>query len=200
MIYATGGTRPTKNMDTPEWQRRQFVLNDEEILILARWAKIIEEHYGRPMDMEWAKDGENQELFIVQARPETVQSQKIAASMKSYTLKEKGSRLLTGLAIGEAIAAGEASVIKHVSDIGKFRDNTILVTEMTDPDWVPIMTRAKGIITDHGGRTSHAAIVSRELGIPAVVGTGKATQVCRTDKKLLSPVPKAMKAIFTMGF
>ncbi len=184
MIYATGGTKSTKNTDTPEWQRNQFVLSDPEILTLARWAKIIEDHYRRPMDMEWAKDGENNQLFIVQARPETVQSQKVAASMKSYTLKDTGNRILTGLAIGEAIAAGEASVIKHVEDIGKFRDDTILVTEMTDPDWVPIMTRARGIITDHGGRTSHAAIVSRELGIPAVVGTGHATQIIKDGQKI----------------
>jgi pyruvate, water dikinase len=184
MIYATGGTRPTKNVDTPQWQRLQFVLDDAEILTLAKWAKTIEQHYKRPMDMEWAKDGESNELFIVQARPETVQSQKEAASTKSYELKEKGKKILTGLAIGEAIAAGEATVIKHVSDIAKFKDDTILVTEMTDPDWVPIMTRARGIITDHGGRTSHAAIVSRELGIPAVVGTGKATQVLQDGQKI----------------
>jgi pyruvate, water dikinase len=184
MIYATGGTRPTKNVDTPEWQRLQFVLNDDEIITLAKWAKTIELHYKRPMDMEWAKDGESQELFIVQARPETVQSQKEAASTKSYELKETGRRILTGLAIGEAIAAGEATVIKHASDIAKFKDDTILVTEITDPDWVPIMTRSRGIITDHGGRTSHAAIVSRELGIPAVVGTGKATQVLQDGQKI----------------
>lgn len=184
MIYAVGGTKSTKNIDTPAWQRRQYVLNDEEILTLGRWAKTIEDHYGRPMDMEWAKDGENNELFIVQARPETVHSQKTAASLKTYELMEKGERLVTGLAIGDAIVAGEVSLIKRVSDIGKFRDNTILVTEMTDPDWVPIMSRAKGIITDHGGRTSHAAIVSRELGIPAVVGTGNATQVLQDGQEI----------------
>jgi pyruvate,water dikinase len=184
MIYATGGTRSTKNIDTPEWQRREFVLNEGEILKLARWAKIIEQHYQRPMDMEWAKDGESGNLFIVQARPETVQSQKVAASMKSYELKEKGNRILSGIAVGEAIAAGETSVIKNAADIARFRDGTILVTEMTDPDWVPIMTRARGIITDHGGRTSHAAIVSRELGIPAVVGTGSATKVLKDGQKI----------------
>jgi pyruvate,water dikinase len=184
LIYATGGTKSTKNIDTPQWQRQQYVLNDEEILLLGRWAKMIEQHYGRPMDMEWAKDGESNEIYIVQARPETVQSQKIGASMKSFTLKQQGRRLLTGLAIGEAVTSGEVSVIKHASDIERFRDNTILVTEMTDPDWVPIMTRAKGIITDHGGRTSHAAIVSRELGIPAVVGTGNATQVLQDGQKV----------------
>ena len=184
LIYATGGTKSTKNIDTPDWQRRSAVLNDAEILTLARWARTIEKHYRMPMDIEWAKDGENQELFIVQARPETVQSQKAAATLKSYRLLESGPRLLTGLAIGEAIAAGEASVIKRVEDIGQFRDGTILVTEMTDPDWVPIMNRAKGIITDYGGRTSHAAIVSRELGIPAVVGTGRATQILRDGQNI----------------
>jgi len=182
MIYAIGGTKSVKNTDTPEWQRQQFVLNDDEILKLARWAKIIEQHYKRPMDMEWAKDGESGELFIVQARPETVQSRKTIDTSKNYVLEERGHRLLTGLAVGDAIAAGEVSLIKNVADIKKFRDDTILVTEMTDPDWVPIMTRARGIITDHGGRTSHAAIVSRELGIPAVVGTGKATQMLK-DKQ-----------------
>jgi pyruvate, water dikinase len=184
MIYATGGTRATKNTDTPEWQRRQFVLNDSEILTLGRWAKLIEDHYQKAMDMEWAKDGDDGELYIVQARPETVQSGKAATSMKSFTLKEQGVRILTGLAIGEAVASGETSVIKRAEDIGKFRDDTILVTEMTDPDWVPIMTRARGIITDHGGRTSHAAIVSRELGIPAIVGTGKGTQILHERQKI----------------
>jgi pyruvate, water dikinase len=184
MIYASGGTKSTKNIDTPLWQRRQFVLTDDEILVLGRWGKIIEKHYQRPMDMEWAKDGETGELFIVQARPETVQSQKVSASMKSYVLLEQGKKILNGLAIGEAIAAGEVSVIKRASDISRFRNDTILVTEMTDPDWVPIMTRARGIITDQGGRTSHAAIVSRELGIPAVVGTGNATQIIQNGDKV----------------
>jgi pyruvate,water dikinase len=184
MIYAAGGTKSTKNIDTPDWQRKQYVLTDPEILILARWARTIEAHYHRPMDMEWAKDGESQELYIVQARPETVQSQKESSFVKSYTLLESGTKLVTGLAIGEAIASGEVSVIKHVEDIALFRDDTILVTEMTDPDWVPIMTRARGIITDHGGRTSHAAIVSRELGIPAVVGTGNATQLLKDGQKV----------------
>ncbi|MBN1191651.1 MAG: phosphoenolpyruvate synthase [Dehalococcoidales bacterium] len=184
LIYATGGTRRTKNIDTPPWQRRQFVLNDQEILTLGRWSKIIEQHYGRPMDMEWAKDGDTGNLFIVQGRPETVQSQKVAASMKSYRLMETGKRIVHGLAVGEAIASGEVSVIKRSSDISRFRDDTILVTEMTDPDWVPIMTRARGIVTDQGGRTSHAAIVSRELGIPAVVGTGNATQILRNGDEI----------------
>ncbi|MDI6854213.1 MAG: phosphoenolpyruvate synthase [Deltaproteobacteria bacterium] len=184
MIYAVGGTKPTKNIDTPREERRAFVLNDDEILQLARWTKKIEDHYGRPMDIEWAKDGDTGQLFIVQARPETVQSRKEATVMKSFRLKERSRRLISGLSIGEAIAAGKVCVIKNVHDIGQFRDNAVLVTEMTDPDWVPIMRRAAGIVTDHGGRTCHAAIVSRELGIPAIVGTGKATEVLQDGQEV----------------
>jgi pyruvate,water dikinase len=184
MIYAVGGTKPTKNIDTPKEERRAFVLNDDEILQLARWTKSIETHYGRPMDIEWAKDGDTGRLFIVQARPETVQSRKEATVMKSYRLKERSRRLISGLSIGEAVAAGKVCVIKNVHDIEQFRDDAILVTEMTDPDWVPIMRRAAGIVTDHGGRTCHAAIVSRELGIPAIVGTGKATEVLQDDQEV----------------
>ncbi|MDD3581553.1 MAG: phosphoenolpyruvate synthase [Desulfobacca sp.] len=184
MVYAVGGTKATKNIDTPKKERSSFVLNDEEILQLARWTVSIEDHYGQPMDIEWAKDGETGKLFIVQARPETVQSRKEATVMKSYRLKESGKRLLTGLSIGEAIAAGPVCLIRSVHDIDQFRDDAILVTEMTDPDWVPIMKRAAGIVTDHGGRTCHAAIVSRELGIPAIVGTGKATEVLQDDQQV----------------
>jgi pyruvate, water dikinase len=184
MVYAVGGTKATKNIDTPRQERQSFVLSDEEILQLARWTVTIEEHYGRPMDIEWAKDGQTGTLFIVQARPETVQSRKEATVMKSYRLKESGKRLLTGLSIGEAIAAGEVCLIRSVHDISQFRDGAILVTEMTDPDWVPVMKRAAGIVTDHGGRTCHAAIVSRELSIPAIVGTGKATEVLRDGQEV----------------
>ncbi len=184
MIYAVGGTKPTKNIDTPKEERRAFVLNDDEILQLARWTKSIETHYGRPMDIEWAKDGDTGRLFIVQARPETVQSRKEAAVMKSFRLKERSRRLISGLSIGEAVAAGKVCIIKNVHDIEQFRDNAVLVTEMTDPDWVPIMRRAAGIVTDHGGRTCHAAIVSRELGIPAIVGTGKATEVLQDGQEV----------------
>lgn len=184
MIYAVGGTKATKNIDTPKKERHIFVLSDEEILQLADWTVLIENHYGRPMDIEWAKDGETGELFIVQARPETVQSRKEATVMKSYRLKESGKRLLTGLSIGEAIAAGEVCLIRSAHDINQFRENAILVTEMTDPDWVPIMKLAAGIVTDHGGRTCHAAIVSRELGIPAIVGTNKATQVLQDGQRV----------------
>jgi pyruvate,water dikinase len=184
MVYAVGGTKATKNTDTPKAERHTFVLNDEEILQLGRWTATIEKHYGRPMDIEWAKDGESGKLFIVQARPETVQSRKEATVMKEYLLKESGNRLLTGLSIGDAIAAGKVCLIRSVHDIDRFRDDAILVTEMTDPDWVPIMKRAAGIVTDHGGRTCHAAIVSRELGIPAIVGTGTATEVLEDSQQV----------------
>jgi pyruvate,water dikinase len=179
MVYGVGGSQTTKNMETTAEERRSFVLNDDEILLLGRWAQIIEQHYGRPMDIEWAKDGDTGDLFIVQARPETVQSRKEAASLKTYTLTEKREPLLTGLSIGSAIATGKVCLIKSVSEIDRFEDGSILVTGMTDPDWVPIMQRAAGIITDFGGRTCHAAIVSRELGVPAIVGTGDATRILK---------------------
>jgi len=184
MIYAKGGSHPTKNIDTPKKERRSFMLTDEEVLKLAQWAVVIEKHYKKAMDIEWAKDGETNELFIVQARPETVQSRKEAGTLRTYTLEEKGERLLQGLSIGEAISAGKALIIKSADEIDRFEEDSILVTEMTDPDWVPIMKKAKGIVTDHGGRTCHAAIVSRELGIPAIVGTGKATDVLKDEQEI----------------
>jgi pyruvate,water dikinase len=182
MIYASGGSEATKNVETSTQERRSYVLEDDEILRLARWAVAIEDHYERPMDIEWAKDGESGDLFIVQARPETVQSQKEASSLKTYTLDEQGESLVTGLAIGGAIASGKVCVIYKTSDRNRFEAGSILVTGMTDPDWVPIMKQASGIITDLGGRTSHAAIVSRELGLPAVVGTGDATETLEDDQ------------------
>ena len=176
MIYTAGGERTTRNVPTSKAEREAFVLDDQEILALARWACQIAEHYGQPMDMEWAKDGESGELYIVQARPETVQSRLGAAELKRYRLGRHGERLLSGLAIGDAIVTGPVCVIETPEEIDRFVDGSILVTAMTDPDWVPIMKRAAAIVTDHGGRTSHAAIVSRELGLPAVVGTGEATR------------------------
>ena len=176
MVYAKGGSHSTKNVDTSSKRRRSFVLEDEEVLQLARWACAIEKHYEKPMDMEWAKDGETGELFIVQARPETVQSQKQADAFKTYALKESGDALLTGLSIGGAIGSGKVRVIDSPDHADDFKEGEILVTQMTDPDWVPIMRRAAGIVTETGGRTCHAAIVSRELGVPAVVGAGDATE------------------------
>lgn len=174
MIYRNA---EVKNILTPKKEREKFALEEKEILQLAKWASLIEAHYKTPMDIEWAKDGKTNELFIVQARPETVQSQKKQGVFNTYTLKTKGKKILDGLAIGEAIATGKAQVIKNIEEIGKFEPGSILVTTTTSPDWVPIMRKASGIITDHGGRTSHAAIVSRELGVPAIVGTNHATEL-----------------------
>jgi len=174
MIYTRDGASPTRNVATPQKQRRAFVLDDQEVLTLARWAVAIEEHYDRPMDMEWAKDGETGELYIVQARPETVQSQRDAGMLKTYTLAEHSEVLASGLSVGDAIAAGPAILLDSPDDIDDFEPGSVLVTEMTDPDWAPIMKKAAAIVTEHGGRTSHAAIVSRELGIPAVVGAAGA--------------------------
>jgi pyruvate, water dikinase len=177
VVYAKGDSGGTMIVETSDEERTRFVLSDEEILTLARWAVLIEEHYGKPMDMEWAKDEDTGDLFIVQARPETVQSQRRKSSLRSYRLTGTGKRLVSGLAIGEAIAAGTVCRLESPNDMGRFPDRAILVAETTDPDWGPVMKRASAIITDHGGRTSHAAIVSRELAVPAVVGTENATSV-----------------------
>jgi pyruvate,water dikinase len=176
MIYDAGGERPVRKVSTSKVERETFVLGDDEILTLARWARDIEAHYGCPMDMEWAKDGESGDLFIVQARPETVQSRLNAGEVRTYTLTSRGRPVVRGLAVGSAVVTGRVCVIESATDIARFEDGAILVTATTDPDWVPIMKRAAAIVTDHGGRTSHAAIVSRELGLPAVVGTEDATR------------------------
>jgi len=183
-VYAQDGRRTTRSRRTRADERNAYVLADDEILQLARWASVIEQHYGRPMDMEWAKDGESGALFIVQARPETVQSRREATSLKTYKLKEEATPLLTGLSIGDAVAAGKVCRLDSPSQIDRFETGSILVTGLTDPDWVPIMRRAAAIITDHGGRTSHAAIVSRELGLPAIVGTGRATRLLRDGQEI----------------
>ena len=176
IVYAEGDGEPTKTVETTEEERNALVLSDDEILTLARWGARIEEHYDRPMDIEWARDGETEALFILQARPETVQSQRAASVLRTYRLQETGERLVTGLSIGQSIAEGEVQLIHSADEIEKFEEGGILVTDMTDPDWGPILKKAAGIVTNHGGRTSHAAIVSRELGIPAVIGTGNATE------------------------
>lgn len=184
MVYSEGGSARTRMVDTTPRERDSFVLQDEEIVQLGRWAALVEAHYGHPMDMEWAKDGLTGELFLVQARPETVQSRKSGTRFTIHRLTETGTVLVSGAAIGDSIATAPACVIRSPADIEKFQDGAILVTEMTDPDWVPIMMRAAGIITDHGGPTSHAAIVSRELGVPAVVGTGDATDVLKDGQTI----------------
>jgi pyruvate,water dikinase len=177
IAYRGGGGGGTQEVETSAAERGSFALRDDEVLGLARWGVAIERHYGRPMDVEWAKDGETGEIFVVQARPETVQSRRAGTALRAFRLIETGRRLATGLAIGEAIAAGDVCLLAGAEEIDRFRDGSVLVTSVTDPDWVPVMRRAAAIVTDHGGRTSHAAIVSRELGIPAVVGAGNATRV-----------------------
>lgn len=184
LIYASTRETPTRRTATSHREQASYVLAEAEILALARWACVIEDHYGFPMDMEWAKDGESGDLFIVQARPETVQSRRGAAALHTYSVSSKGSLLATGLAIGEAAVAGRVCLLESPHDIDRFVDGSILVTTSTDPDWVPIMKRAGAIVTDHGGRTSHAAIVSRELGLPAIVGAGDASQVLHDGQEI----------------
>jgi pyruvate,water dikinase len=176
LIYGTTGTKQTK-VSTED--KAKFVINDEELLTLARWACIIEDHYKKPMDIEWAKDGQTKELFIVQARPETVHSQKDMATMKTYVLDEKGKLLVEGEAVGSKIGQGDVNVIENAKDISQFKKGQVLVTDMTDPDWEPIMKIAGAFVTNRGGRTCHAAIISRELGIPCVIGTGNGTSVIK---------------------
>lgn len=190
MIYDVGGSKLTKNVPVSPSDRAAFALNDDEILQLARWTCLIEDHYSRvrgvrtPMDMEWAKDGITNELFIVQARPETVHSQKVKNVLHTYHLKEKGEVLVTGRSVGEMIGHGKARVILDVHQINQFQSGEVLVTNRTDPDWEPIMKRASAIVTNSGGRTAHAAIIAREMGIPAIVGCGNATTVLKTGQEI----------------
>ena len=184
LVYSVGGSASTQNVAVSQEDQKKFCVTDEEALKLARWGLLVEEHYKKPMDIEWAKDGRSGELFIVQARPETVQSQKKKNVLEEYILKSKGKILCSGAAVGGKIGAGKANVIKNVAKISEFKKGEVLVTEMTDPDWEPIMKIASAIVTNSGGRTSHAAIVSRELGIPCIVGTGNATRVTRDGKNV----------------
>ena len=169
------GKQPLKTVSTAKADQHKFVLEDDEIMTLARWADRIEKHYGQPMDIEWAKDGLDGELYIVQARPETVQSRRDQGKLQAYSLKERGEVLVTGLSVGASIGAGKVQKLESPAEIDRFEEGSVLVTGMTDPDWVPIMKKASAIVTDHGGRTSHAAIVSRELGLTAIVGASDAT-------------------------
>jgi len=178
MVYsedpAVGKTIETQPV--PAIEADQFSLSDSDATELARQALIIERHYGQPMDIEWAKDGVSGELFIVQARPETVQSRKDTSTYERYTLENKGAILCEGRSIGQRIGAGNVCILKSISDMDQLQVGDVLVTDMTDPDWEPVMKRASAIVTNRGGRTCHAAIIARELGIPAVVGCGKATE------------------------
>ncbi len=184
LIYATGGTSQTQSVVVAENDRLRFVLNNEEIMQLAKWAVIIEEHYQRPMDMEWAKDGRTGQLFIVQARPETVTSQENKNLLIEYIIKDKPRSILVGQSVGKKVGQGPVNIIKNVEQLGNFKKGEVLVTEMTDPDWEPVMKKASAIITNSGGRTCHAAIVSRELGIPCVVGTQEATFKLKAKQKV----------------
>ncbi len=178
MVYSGENTfgRSTRTETVPETERLRFALMDAEVEELARQAVIIEQHYGRPMDIEWAKDGEDGRLYILQARPETVKSRS-HGGLTRYHLKQRGKVLATGRSIGQRIGAGPARIITDIKDMAKLERGDVLVTDMTDPDWEPIMKRASAIVTNRGGRTCHAAIVARELGIPAVVGCGNATDL-----------------------
>ncbi len=188
MVYSD--KTPTKIVATSQKERENLVLSDEEVLKLAKWAVEVEDHYCQkrgkwtPMDLEWAKDGQTGKLFLVQARPETVQSTRDFSKIKEYIRQEDGKEIVKGASVGNKIASGLARVILNPADIKLFRQGEILVTEMTDPDWEPIMKIAAAIVTNKGGRTSHAAIVSRELGIPAVVGTEEATDRIKTGEKI----------------
>lgn len=177
MVYAgRKSASSTLNKATPRTKRRRFVLSDEEIIKLAKWSYTIEEHYKKPMDIEWAKDGKTNELFIVQARPETVHSQKDPYKIYEYRLMEKAESIATGEAIGSKLAVGIARKLKSSKEADKLQKGEIIVTDITSPDWDPILKKSAAIITNKGGRTSHAAIVARELGIPAIVGCGDATK------------------------
>lgn len=183
LIYDLDGGKMVKNVPVAPAERRKFALSEDEVLQLARWGCIVEEHYSRkrgqqtPMDLEWAKDGLTGELFIVQARPETVQSRRNTDKLETYLLKKRGEVLVSGRSVGSKIATGKVRVIQSVDRIGEFQEGEILVTDKTDPDWQPIMKKAAAIITNRGGRTCHAAIVSRELGVPAIVGAEHATEI-----------------------
>lgn len=180
---------PVRNIDTTPAERGTYVINDDEILQLAKWACIIEDHYNKGMDIEWAKDGDGVKvgtgkLFIVQARPETVHSQTSKKTMETYILKEKGEVIVEGQAVGTKIGQGIARVIKDTAHIGQFKKGEVLVTDMTDPDWEPIMKIAGAIVTNRGGRTCHAAIISRELGIPCVIGTDNGSEIIKTGTEV----------------
>ena len=190
MVYDIGGSKYTKNVSVIAAEKNKFAIQDDEILQLAKWAVVIEEHYSKvrgtytPMDIEWAKDGNTGELFIVQARPETVQSQKSAKVLRNYKLQGSSAVLAKGRAVGESIGQGKARVILDVHRIAEFQSGEVLVTNKTDPDWEPIMKKASAIVTNSGGRTCHAAIIAREMGIPAIVGTGDATQILKNGQEI----------------
>ncbi len=181
MVYKKNGAS-TQNLKSTKEEQLKYSLNDQEILQLARWALLIEDHYKKPMDIEWAKDGLENKLYIVQSRPETVHAEKNGRVLEEHILERKSEILLTGTAIGTKIGRGWIRVLGSIKEIDQFQNGEVLVTKMTDPDWVPIMKKASAIVTESGGRTCHAAIVSRELGIPCVVGAKKAREILKTGQ------------------
>ncbi len=184
MIYSNKPGELTKDVKTAKAEQQKYVLTDKEVMQLASWGVIIENHYQKPMDIEWAKDGKNKKLYILQARPETIHGGKTSSVLEEYKIQKRGKVIVSGAPVGTKVAGGTADVIKDSSQINKFKQGEILITDMTDPDWEPIMKIASGIITNKGGRTCHAAIVSRELGIPCVVGTNVATKKIKTGQKV----------------
>ncbi len=184
MVYTSNPNSPVKDIQVSESDRKKFSITDLEILNLARWAVQIEKHYKKPMDIEWAKDGKTNRLYVVQARPETVQSQKDTNMLEEFKLLENKKPIAVGASVGSKIGTGKTNIILNTSEIKKFKKGQILVTKMTDPDWVPIMKMASAIVADNGGRTCHAAIVSRELGIPCVVGAGDATKILKSGQPI----------------
>jgi len=190
LVYEEGGTRQTRSVPVSTEDRERFVLSDDDVLTLARWAVLVETHYSQlrhaetPMDIEWAKDGRTGDLYLVQARPETVHTQQNAMVLERFHLDARGTLLVKGRSVGEKIGQGSARVIRSAADLEQLHPGEVLVTDMTDPDWEPVMKRAAAVVTDRGGRTCHAAIVSRELGIPAIVGTGAGTTSIKTGEEI----------------
>ena len=185
MIYSEDEMNAVKNIETPRDKQDLYVLSNEEILQLAKWSSIIEAHYNKPMDIEWAKDGLSGELFIIQARPETVHSRRNPLQINEYTILKKGKLLVNGEAIGSKLATGTARILSSPKDADKLKQGEIVVTDLTSPDWDPILKNSSAIITNKGGRTSHASIVARELGVPAIVGSGNGTEAIR-DGQLIT--------------
>ncbi|GAI17868.1 unnamed protein product, partial [marine sediment metagenome] len=196
-IYAK--MRGLKEVNVLKKDQLKFSLTGEEIMILAKWACQIEEHYQIPQDIEWAKDGKTGQLFIVQSRPETVHAPKEVRFYEEYQVKTAKKPILTGIAIGNRIGQGRVHVISDISKIGEFKNGEVLVTRMTDPDWVSIFPLASGIITDEGGKTCHAAIVSRELGIPCIIGTKKGSYVLKNGQEITVDCTQGLNGRIFLG-
>lgn len=205
MVYASHGTRRTKNVDVSLEDQKKFSLSDEDVVELAKWSMLIENYYSKlnsvetPMDIEWAKDGVDGDLFILQARPETVHSAISALEVEVMSLKKRSTVILKGRAVGSKIGAGPVRIIKNVSELKDFQEGEVLVTDMTDPDWEPVMKKASAVITNRGGRTCHAAIVSREHGVPCLVGTGNATSILRNGQEVTVSCAEGEEGIVMEG-